>query len=1054
MANANINPVSVTSTFDEWRVNTNDLIKDRNILRNFNYVKDEANFTVANGEVTISRSTGGVVLTTAGSGGASIGGDLSVGVDATIGDDLTVGDQLTVTGNAILQSNLSVSKNTTISQNLVVTGTANVTNNFKVGADKFIITASSGDTLTEGDLNVNGGDIVSTATANLLNTSATAVNFGRLANTITLGNTTGNVIVQGDLNVVGGDIVSTTTANVLNTVTTTLNIGGEATTVEIGAASGTTNINNNLDVDGDINVDGGDITTSTTTMNVVNATATTVNFAGAATALNLGAASGTTDVKNNLNVTGDLDIDGGDITSTATANLLNTSATTINFGRVASTITIGNTTGSVTVQGDLTVSGGDITSTATANLLNTTTTTLNLGGAATTVEIGAATGTTNINNDLDVDGDVNIDGGDLTVSTSSFNLANTTATTVNFAGSATALNMGAAAGTTTIAGDLAVSGGDITSTATANVANTSATAVNLGGAATTVRVGSTSGTTVARNDLTVTNDLTVSGGDITSTAVANLLNTVSTTINFGGSATTIEIGSASGTTDINNNLNVTGDLEIDGGDLTVSTTTMNLVNATATTVNFAGAATALNLGAASGTTDVKNNLNVTGDLDVDGGDITSTATANIVNVTSTTVNFAGAATTLNMGASSGTTDIKNNLNVTGDLDVDGGDITSTATANIANTSATAVNLGGAAATVRLGSTSGTTVARNDLSVTANGTVSGTLGVTGNTNISSNVNITQNAYVTGTTNAAGELTASNIKLSTSTTRWIRNGDANFGDVTINGTLTTTAPAISSSDRTTLRVGVAAGDGHFSVNRAAAATGNATLRWFESGGKWQASANDVNAGLWYDLLTTQGEQTISGNLVVSKDVTISGNLRVEGDSTTFNVASLAVEDNEIILNSNQTGIPSLNASITAERGSSTDTFVRWNENTDKWGWSDDGSIFYSFDTALSAFAAANTSGNTTSVSANTGSTQRNVGLNFSNTANVAVAVTSGTSGNANIAFDLRSTGVSSGVFSVGVSGVGDSGAGLSGAGASTGFTITALYNASSFILNTNF
>ena len=71
MANANINPVSVTSTFDEWRVNTNDLIKDRNILRNFNYVKDDANFTVANGEVTISRSTGGVVLTTTGSGGAA-----------------------------------------------------------------------------------------------------------------------------------------------------------------------------------------------------------------------------------------------------------------------------------------------------------------------------------------------------------------------------------------------------------------------------------------------------------------------------------------------------------------------------------------------------------------------------------------------------------------------------------------------------------------------------------------------------------------------------------------------------------------------------------------------------------------------------------------------------------------------------------------------------------------------------------------------------------------------------------------------------------------------
>jgi len=40
----------------------------------------------------------------------------------------------------------------------------------------------------------------------------------------------------------------------------------------------------------------------------------------------------------------------------------------------------------------------------TANIFNTTVTTLNLGGAATAIEIGAATGTTSINHDLTVDG--------------------------------------------------------------------------------------------------------------------------------------------------------------------------------------------------------------------------------------------------------------------------------------------------------------------------------------------------------------------------------------------------------------------------------------------------------------------------------------------------------------------------------------------------------------------------------------------------------------------------------------------------------------------------
>jgi hypothetical protein len=46
----------------------------------------------------------------------------------------------------------------------------------------------------------------------------------------------------------------------------------------------------------------------------------------------------------------------------------------------------------------------------------------------------------------------------ITTNSSSINLINTSATTVNFAGAATTLNIGAAGGTTTIAGDLVVNG--------------------------------------------------------------------------------------------------------------------------------------------------------------------------------------------------------------------------------------------------------------------------------------------------------------------------------------------------------------------------------------------------------------------------------------------------------------------------------------------------------------------------------------------------------------------------------------------------------------------
>ena len=141
--------------------------------------------------------------------------------------------------------------------------------------------------------------------------------------TSTLGNTrvSGSLDVDNDLNIDGGDLTVTgTTFNLANTNATTVNIAGAATTVEIGAATGTTNVNNNLVVDGDLQVKGGDLTTNQTTFNVVNNTATTVNIAGAATTVEIGAATGTTSVNNNLVVDGTLDVLAGTTTTLTTVD--------------------------------------------------------------------------------------------------------------------------------------------------------------------------------------------------------------------------------------------------------------------------------------------------------------------------------------------------------------------------------------------------------------------------------------------------------------------------------------------------------------------------------------------------------------------------------------------------------------------------------------------------------------------------------------------------------------------------------------------------------------
>ena len=281
---------------------------------------------------------------------------------------------------------------------------------------------------------------------------------------------TGNVDIDNDLNVDGGDITTNQTSfNLLNTTATTVNFAGAATTLVIGNASGNFNVDatGNTDLGGDLNVDGNDLTTSQTTFNLVNTTATTVNFAGAATALEIGAATGTTNINNNLDVDGDVSIDGGDLDGTTAAFNLLATPTTVNFATAGTTIEIGAATGTTNinnnldVDGDVNIDGGDLTvSTTTFNLANTTATTLNIGGAATTLELGAATGTTSVNNNLDVDGDVNVDGGDLTTNQTTFNVINTNATTVNAFGAATTLNIGNAS-TEVDFGDLRIVGSTI-----------------------------------------------------------------------------------------------------------------------------------------------------------------------------------------------------------------------------------------------------------------------------------------------------------------------------------------------------------------------------------------------------------------------------------------------------------------------------------------------------------------------------------------------------------------------------------------------------------------
>lgn len=82
-------------------------------------------------------------------------------------------------------------------------------------------------------------------------------------------------------------------------------------------------------------------------------------------------------------------------------------------------------------------------------------------------------------------------------------------------------------------------------------------------------------TTFSTANVVVATDLAVNGGDLTSSATTfNLLNAVVTTLNIGNAATVMSIGDASGTVTFNNDVVVTGDLTINGDVVTVNTTSL------------------------------------------------------------------------------------------------------------------------------------------------------------------------------------------------------------------------------------------------------------------------------------------------------------------------------------------------------------------------------------------------------------------------------------------------------------------------------------------------
>ncbi len=94
--------------------------------------------------------------------------------------------------------------------------------------------------------------------------------------------------------------------------------------------------------------------------------------------------------------------------------------------------------------------------------------------------------------------------------------------------------------------------------------------------------------------------------------------------------------------------------------------------------------------------------------------------------------------------------------------------------------------------------------------------------------------------------------------------------------------------------------------------------------------------------YDSINKQFKNsliTYNGSAIV-----IGADLTVTGTTTYVNTTELNIGDNIITLNADLTAAPTENAGIEIERGTSTNTLIRWNETNDRWEFTNNGTTYY--------------------------------------------------------------------------------------------------------------
>ena len=104
-------------------------------------------------------------------------------------------------------------------------------------------------------------------------------------------------------------------------------------------------------------------------------------------------------------------------------------------------------------------------------------------------------------------------------------------------------------------------------------------------------------------------------------------------------------------------------------------------------------------------------------------------------------------------------------------------------------------------------------------------------------------------------------------------------------------------------------------------------------------------------------------LPNDVTITNNLTVNGALTVSGSATYVNTEIVTINDNIVLLNSNATGSASQNAGIEVERGDDPNVSFLWNEGSDTWTITNDGTNYHSLTRKFSANV-----GNSASVSFN--------------------------------------------------------------------------------------